>query len=255
MVKLGESGSTLKKRLAPKVKLEAHPAGIDFLTLDWSIKNPQTVTFEHGKSSLRIDKFLSVLATQDHDFAIEGIFEINVSCTLSATDFLEHEQARLLLTNPLKNALRHGSRAVIPRHLPRIHARDLYQYQFSTHSYVPQDANYVPTAEEWLQLPGNTTWELYADRVFLSINIDRHQSKADKSTPDVYLISYNFQSENNYYRGNVADEFRTKWLSKLASSLVTVAEQRAKREAEVRALGIPVDEEYVDPTLPTTVSR
>ncbi|MEO7497869.1 MAG: hypothetical protein ABIT83_26065 [Massilia sp.] len=255
IVKIGESGAELQKRLQPKIKLDAHPAGIHFYKMNWGIKNSQTVTFEHGKSSLKIDHCLSLLASQDEVFSKEGISEIDVNCVLATTDLLQHEQARHLFEGHLKNALSHGWREVIPRYLPRIHGQDMLQYQFSNDTFVTLDANYIPTAEEWLKLRNNTSWELYANGVFLSIRIDRYQPKAVKSTPDAYMIFYNFQNENNYYRGFVENEFRTEWLSKLASALVPEAEERAKREAEVRALGIPIDEGYVDPPLPTALTR
>lgn len=79
-VRFGEQAKSLAARDFSRVKLDAQPAGLDFVRAKWNESGLGTVEIQHGPVRLRLDRVLTLDATQDTaSFGDEGITEIDVN--------------------------------------------------------------------------------------------------------------------------------------------------------------------------------
>ena len=95
-----------------------------------------------------------------------------------------------------------------------------------------------------------TSWEFYANHIFLRINFYRDPSKLDLNKPAVYLINYEIKSDLEYFMTFVDPDHRDKWRELLPAEIKDVAVRREKLEADLIKQGVRVDTNYIDPPIP-----
>lgn len=251
-VKVGELGPDFLKRYPDLVHVDKQPAGLDFYEIDW--ERPRgTVRIEHGQHSFGIEDSLGLMSTQDlGPIANEGLFEFTIDAGMSVPSpgLIPHDQARLKAHAILQRILQAGWQPIVARDNPRLTGKDQQDYMFATSNVEGLDPRYLPNFEEWMRIEDRTAWNFYADHLYLSVYFTREKTLRDPLKPGSYLLSFNLKSEAEEFRGYVGPDNRQKWKEKLPAELARLPAIRAKKEAELRAKGIRIDEAYQDPPVP-----
>ena len=249
-IKLGEMGQSLAQRYPDNVKIQHQPAGLDFYELDWE-HSRGTVRIDHGRHSLVIEDVLGVMSSQDlEEFKLEGLKAFYISAGITAPDLIAHDEARLKTYAILRRILDAGWKQVIERSEPRLKGKARQDYTLSTSNLNGLDATYLPTFEEWMLIQSRTPWSFYANGLYMEINFTRERTLTDPKKPGSYLLTFNIKTETEYFRGYAGPDNRSRWKEAVPQELVKVAAQRTRKESELRAKGVAIDETYQDPPIP-----
>jgi hypothetical protein len=252
-IRVGELGPELLKRYSNLVKVQHQPAGVDFYEIDW--ERPRgTIRIEHGQYSFVIEDVLGVSAIQDlGPLKDEGLFIVDIKSGMSvpSPSLIPHDEARLKTYAILQRILDAGWRPIVRRHQPRLKGKVRFDYAMTgTNSIIGLDPYYVPTFQEWMGIDSMTYWLFYADHQYLSVYFTRERTLTDPTKPGAYLLSFGIKSDIEEARAEVGPNERANWKIKLPAEIQASAEDRKKKEAELRAKGIKIDETYEDPPVP-----
>ena len=250
-IKLGESAAAFMKRY-PGAKVTRQPAGLDFYKIDWDTRPRGIVTIEHGKNTFAIEDVLGMTTSEDQaEFKKEGLFEYTIFAGISDPDLIPHDEARVKTYALLRNLMEHGWKPIVARSDPRISGRARFLHAMSVDESIGLDPLYVPTLDEWMQIPSRVDWMFYANGAYLDVNFTRERTLTDPNKPGSYLLTFSIKTETEYFRGFADPDNRLRWKEVVPQELVKVAALRAKKEAELRAEGVPIDESYQDPPVPS----
>jgi hypothetical protein len=249
-VHLGENGEAFAKRYLDQVNINRQPAGLDFYRIDWKTSAPGIVLFEHGKHSFTVENALDVGGYQNKDFPHEGMPELDITAGLTASDLISHDEARLKMFAILQKILQSGWKVFIDRSDPRLRGKEMLRYVQTTSSASSLDAEYLPTFDEWMEIPSNTTWSFYADHVYLEVSFTREHTLTDPIKPSAYIVNFNIKNESEHYRAYVGPDNRKRWKELLPGELAKLVPMRAEAEAKMVAKGFKIDETYQDPPVP-----
>jgi len=249
-LKINESSTDFVRRNSSLIKVVNRPPGVNFYVARWDQKKPGTATFDHGKNSFSIENILSITAVEDSLSSQEGLVKFNVNAAPAATDLIGHDEARKKFISVLQNIRKAGWNIFIDEGDPRLRGQAMLNFALSESSSSSLDADYEPTFAEWMSTRSNMLWQFYANRVYLTVSFSREPTLLDPQKPGAYLISFTIESENEHYRGYVTPNQRAKWKSVLPSQLQYLPGMREKKEDELRAKGIRIDETYQNPPLP-----
>lgn len=251
---IGEQGDSLFKRYPNILRIDRQPAGLDFYQIDWDKRPRGIVTVAHGKHSFMIEDVLGIMGVYNHDTSSEGItdFEIKSGMSEPPPSLIPHDQARLKTYAILQNILHAGWQPFIWRDEPRLKGKIRQDYVLHDQSADGLDPNYLPTFDEWMKIKSRTNWLFYVEQMYLTVSFTREHTMTDPSKPGAYLLNFILKSEAEHYRGyvGVGSVNRAKWKELLPASLAKLPPIRAKVEAELRAKGIKIDEDYQDPPVP-----
>jgi hypothetical protein len=249
-LKINESSTDFVRRNSSLIKVVNRPPGVNFYVARWDQKKPGTAIFDHGKNSFSIENILSITAVEDSLSSQEGLVKFNVNAAPAATDLIGHDEARKKFISVLQNIRKAGWNIFIDEGDPRLRGQAMLNFALSESSSSSLDADYEPTFAEWMSTRSNMLWQFYANRVYLTVSFSREPTLLDPQKPGAYLISFTIESENEHYRGYVTPNQRAKWKSVLPSQLQYLPGMREKKEDELRAKGIRIDETYQNPPLP-----
>ena len=249
-IKINESSTDFVRRNSSLIKVVNRPPGVNFYVARWDQKKPGTATFDHGKNSFSIENILSITAVEDSLSSQEGLVKFNVNAAPAATDLIGHDEARKKFISVLQNIRKAGWNIFIDEGDPRLRGQAMLNFALSESSSSSLDADYEPTFAEWMSTRSNMLWQFYSNHVYLTVSFSREPTLLDPQKPGAYLISFTIESENEHYRGYVTPNQRAKWKSVLPSQLQYLPGMREKKEDELRAKGIRIDETYQNPPLP-----
>jgi hypothetical protein len=249
-LRLGEKGESFARRYPSIGTIDRQPAGLNFYELNWSTRAMGTVIVQQGDLKLNVENVISATGIEDMDLQNEGILEIKINSAITPSEMISHDEARVKTLAYLQKIHRSGWRILLPRSMARIRGKDMNNYLLETGKHTTLDPLYVPSLAEWMKYEDLTSWEFYADRTFLTVQITREHTLTDPTKPGAYLLSTNLQSESEHFRGYVDGLKRTQWKQLFMSEITESARDRATMETELRAKGIAIDETYVDPPLP-----
>ncbi|MFT3721556.1 hypothetical protein [Pseudorhodoferax sp.] len=250
-IHLGEMGPIFAKRYPGMVRVQHQPAGLDFYEIIWNSKNFGEVRINHAKHSFIIEHVLALLSSQDlGEFKGEGLDGFSIEAGISSSELISHDEARLVIHKILGRILDAGWRPTTPRSRPRLSGQDRIDYMLNNSSSIGLDATHLPTFEEWMKIENRTSWGFYADGVFMDVTFTRAPTLTDPTKPGAYILTYDLETANEYFRGFSGPDNRSRWKEVLAQELAKVAAIRAQREAELRIKGIRIDDSYQDPPAP-----
>jgi hypothetical protein len=247
---VGEKGESFARRNPSITAVDRQPAGLNFYELNWSTHAMGTVIIKQGDLRFNIENVISVTGTEDMDLLDEGITELKINSTITNSETISHDEARMKTLAYLQKIYQNGWKIVLPRYMARIRGKDMNNYLLQTGNHTTLDSLYVPSLKEWMQYRDLTSWEFYADHVFLTVQIMREHTLTDPGRPGAYLLSTNLQSEAEHFRGYVDGLKRPQWKQLLPAEIAKLERERATMESEFRTKGIAIDETYVDPPLP-----
>lgn len=250
-IKIGEQGESLKKRYPESVRIQHQPAGVDFYKIDWDKRPRGIVTIEHGKYTVSVEDVLGVSTGQDlGPLANEGLSEFDIYAGITEPDLIPHDEARLKTHAILQRILQAGWKPLVARSDPRISGKVRLDYVLRVDDTIGLDPHYTPSFEEWMQIQSRTDWSFYADHLYLTVSFTRERTLTDPEKPGAYLLNFNIKSEAETFRAYAPPLERAKWKELLPDALAISTNLRSKKEDELRAKGIKIDESYEDPPVP-----
>lgn len=101
-----------------------------------------------------------------------------------------------------------------------------------------------------MRIESRSGWSFYANGVYMEATFTREPALTDPAKPGAYLLTFNIQTETEYFRGYAGPDDRLRWKDVVPKELIKVAALRATKEAELRAKGVAIDESYQDPPVP-----
>lgn len=249
-LKIGELGPDLLKRYPDLVKVQHPTPNVDLYKIDWDARPRGVVKVEHSKYSFVIEDVLGASAMQVKAIADEGLFHFSIFAGITAPDLISHDEARLKIYALLKKIEQAGWKITTVRGDPRISGKDRLNYVLNIDEFMGLDTRYTPTLEEWMRINSGTAWNFYADHLYLKVSFKRERTLTDPTKPGSYLLSFDIKSEAENFRAYVGPDNRARWKELLPAELAPRDAERAKKEAELKAKGIAIDEAYQDPPLP-----
>lgn len=247
---IGDLFSKLAIPRTGRFSVDRQPAGLNFHEVTWKPTAPGAVMFLHRQHSFGIDHVLSVMATEDVSSPGRGLFSLSLNSGVSGADFVNHDEARKLFYGIIRVVSSKGWKSVVERSSPRLQGEARFKYALADDYLDGLDAFYEPTLEQWMRINRGASWPFYADGVFLRISLQRDADHMDPQKPGVYLLSFDFESAAEYFKAYAPPEHRDRWRELLPAELARAAKERARKEAELKALGVTIDETYVDPPVP-----
>jgi len=108
------------------------------------------------------------------------------------------------------------------------------------------DPNLKLTKQVWVSLPMINTWMFYSGHEYLDLMVQRENSKDDPQNRGSYLFTWTFKSESEFYAEFVRAEDHARWRELLPAELTRMGKERQKTEAQLKKMGIKIDENYKD---------
>ena len=125
--------------------------------------------------------------------------------------------------------------------------KDMYEVLGKDVGSGPWMDPYLERSKEvWVSMRMFDPWRLYNGDEYLTFRVQRENSEDDPQNHGSYLFSWTFESENEFYAQFVKGEDRKRWKELLPAELARMAKEREKTEAQLKKMGIQIDESYKD---------
>ncbi|MET1254926.1 hypothetical protein [Aliikangiella maris] len=232
-----------------KKRIDKQPAGLNFYEYRWPVKENGQVRVDAGSASFLIPNVLSIVGTEDTEALSRGIYDFSINSGLTPDEFIEHDQARILLMSHLQSLLTLGWKPYLEFHIyPRLSGKQSFQFAIEDGFYTP-DPTYTPDLDEWMKLKYGGTWTFFNEKVFLEVRLRRESQFIDVNRPGVYLLTHtvltNEAKAQSYFKG----EERYKWQSLWADEIKKDKRKRYEKEVELIQQGYRINTRYVDPII------
>jgi hypothetical protein len=234
--------------LTKKSNINKQPAGLNFYTKHWSVKQYGSVRVDHGKHSFTIPHALTVMGTYDVTYPEKGLSSFYVGGGMTPHNEESHEQVHLLFMNFLQHLLDIGWRSYIYFSDPRLLPKDAVRYAFETDTGYILPANSPLSLEQWMRRT-DQSWQLHANGVFLSITFMRDGETMDINEKSSYFFSYDLIDTYNLAANSVEYKDRPNAIELWPKTLQKLHGYRDETEAMLREQGIEIDTAYTDPVL------
>jgi hypothetical protein len=250
---IGQDGHALNKT-APNSRVDKQPAGLNFYQVDWPVKAPGILRFEHGQYSFTIPNAFGVMGTEDIDLPNEHIQDFSLDFGLTTASGIAHEEARDKIFAILKDLQAKGWKRYIYRSSARLKGKETWVADDG--SYFSLDTSYVPTMKEWMSLTPRPSFMFYADGVILDFTFERDSERMDVNQLGGYFLTMNISSErldlrqmSGYGEWTAQERKERDWRAFLPAALKEAKATRAAEEAKLRKEGYHIDETYQDPPI------
>ncbi len=252
-IKIGEPGADFLKRYPNLIKTyQSLPGLAQDYDINWNVRNRGTVRLEHRDHSFTINHVLGLQTFEDlRPTADKGLTMFDLTAGLADASGIPHDEARLRTYEVLRGISAAGWMPIVARSDPRLKGKVRFDYCLNVDDTIELDPLYTPTFDEWMRLENHTSYSFYANGLYLAVSISRSPDHMDFKEPGVYQLSFNIKTDTEYFRGFAGPDKRDQWKDVVPGELAKVAKMRADKEAELRAKGIPIDESYQDPPVPT----
>ena len=234
------------------VNVVHQPAGLDFYSMRWAQAPYGVLNIELRDHSFSVRNVLSVQSAQELGaLAGEGLYEFTFNAGITEPSLITHDEARIKTYEILADILRAGWKPIIPLSRPRLSGAARLSYALNVSDSIGLDPSVVPTFEEWMRIESRTAWHFYAPGAYLSVSFTRERTLVDSAKPGAYMLTFRIQTEAEHFRSYVESEDRPRWKALLPKLLPDLVVARQKKEAELKAKGVPIHEAYRDPPLPS----
>ena len=240
--------------------LNINKLGVTFYNLNFPSNHYATVTFTYPNvPTLIIENVSSTSGYFDHDSPYKGIQSSTVH------SFLENSQGSYAVTQKdafiaiqklFKQFEEHGWKHDHRIGYPRLSVEDSYDYNKDedvTNIYL--NYKYPLDFKKFQALESLQSWNLrYGTDVFLDINMQYNfEEELDNY---VYMISLNFMSQENYLDSYVTyNEPEDKWNSLFLKSYSWLPIGRLQKESKALELGLDIQQDQPDYTLPLVLKE
>ncbi|UZJ58429.1 hypothetical protein OKW98_17725 [Pseudomonas sp. KU26590] len=108
------------------------------------------------------------------------------------------------------------------------------------------DPNLKLSKQIWVSMRMFDPWRFYNGNEYLDLMVQRENSEDDPQNRGSYLFTWMFKSESEFYAEFVRAEDRERWRELLPAELTRMGKERQKTEAQLKKMGIKIDENYKD---------
>ncbi|MDR6498708.1 hypothetical protein J2785_001853 [Burkholderia ambifaria] len=227
-----------------------HPSGVYAYKTHWDDpKKLGLVKYVQGKYSFELDNALIVTGLGDKDSPESGVDNWDISFNPSPSRIISYEEARDRIAALLGRLRSAGWVRYIEASDPRLVGKEAMTYALSKSGALYSiDSTYTPSIEEWRRLVAvEPRWYFYADGVFLTLSVSYQSSGSDGM--GYYLSDIQVSTASDNYSPYFSDsvERRRHWEKYLSDELKSAAEERLKREVELKVQGYTIDTTYQAP--------
>ncbi len=230
--------------------IDRQPAGMNFLSLDWTPPKLGRLNISSQKSSFEIDNVISAMGTQIARRSYEGIQIIDVNASLHRDEYTNSQEAYTAYTKIIDQINKKHWKQYFQPNDARIDKKNNLEYMIQNMGEVI-DPSYTLSFKEWQDIMaktnGNMYFNLYNNDINLGISFT--QTYNDKKK-EQYMVRYSF--EHFRYTGRNAisnsDEMNYEQLKQafMKESNENKNDRKIK-EIKAKKEGFLIDETYKDP--------
>ncbi len=229
--------------------IDKQPAGLNFYKHRWSVQRHGNVEISHGKYSFIIPYVLSLTGVEDADFPERGIDDFSIRSSITANEFINHDEARVRLNQTLQELVSLGWQPYIEYYSdPRLSGQQSFLYAIQDGGYAP-DPMYMPTLDEWMDFEFGQSWVFHANDVFIKVNFRRNSQFLEKEGKGVYLLNFTILTKEararNYFQGDERERWQELWVESIKNDKLA----RYKKEVELIKKGYHINTQYVEPKI------
>ena len=229
--------------------VDRQPAGMNFLSLDWTPPQLGRVRVITEKSNLEIENVISVLGTQIARRSNDGIQIMDIDASLHSNEYTTSQEAYAAYTKLVHQINDKQWKQYFLPFSARIDKKDNLKHMTETMGEVI-DPTYILSFKEWQDVFSKTNrlvFNLYNGAVELGISL-RRTYKDDKK--EQYMLRYSF--EHFRYTGfnaiSNSDEMTAEQLKQAFLDERRDNEKDRKfKEEKIKLEGYHIDDSYVDP--------
>ncbi len=232
--------------------IDRQPAGMNFLSLDWTPPQLGKVKVVTGKSNFEIDNVISVMGTQIARRSNDGIQIMDINASLHQNEYTNSQEAYTAYTKIIDQInTQHWKQYFLPNDA-RLDKKDNLKYMSQNMGEVI-DPSYTLSFKEWQEMMvgtnGNMYFNLYNNDVTLGITFTQTH-KDDKK--EQYMVRYSF--EHFRYAGrNAISDSDTMSSEQLQQAFLRELDEnkndRRMKESRAKIAGYQIDETYKDPDI------
>ena len=249
-IQLGQTGeSFVLANGQDRVYVKREPAGLNFYKVRWLRNQLGVIKVDHGIHSFMIGDAMSCTGIEDMDFPREGISDFYFNIAIATPEAIPHLEARDRIFKLLHMLQVAGWRRYIDQYKPRFSGKTAVEESVRESGRYSLDPIYIPSLREWMSLNDHAVWKLYAEGVYLVVRFDRDETRMDPGKPGAYILSFELQTEDAYYRLGLDREERKRWWELWPEYEKSARRDRAEAEAKARAQGLAIDTTYTDPPI------
>lgn len=232
--------------------IDRQPAGMNFLSLDWTPPQLGKVKVVTGESNFEIDNVISVMGTQIARRSNDGIQIMDINASLHQNEYTNSQEAYTAYTKIIYQInTQHWKQYFLPNDA-RLDKKDNLKYMSQNMGEVI-DPSYTLSFKEWQEMMvgtnGNMYFNLYNNEVTLGITFTQTH-KDDKK--EQYMVRYSFEHFRYAGRNAISDsdtmnpeQLQQAFLKELNEN----KNDRRMKESRAKIAGYQIDETYNDPDI------
>ncbi len=231
--------------------IDRQPAGMNFLSLDWTPPQLGKVKVVTGKSSFEIDNVISVMGTQIARRSNDGIQIMDINASLHQNEYTNSQEAYTAYTKIIDQMNTQQWKQYFLPYAARIDKKENLKYMDQNMGDVVDPTVKLSPKElqEILSKTNRLVFNLYNNDVRVDIVINRTY-KDDKK--EQYMVRYSF--EHFKYAGrNAISDSDTMSSEQLQQAFLRELDEnkndRRMKESRAKIAGYQIDETYKDPDI------
>ena len=231
--------------------IDRQPAGMNFLSLDWTPPQLGKVKVVTGKSSFEIDNVISVMGTQIARRSNDGIQIMDINASLHQNEYTNSQEAYTAYTKIIDQMNTQQWKQYFLPYAARIDKKENLKYMDQNMGDVVDPTVKLSPKElqEILSKTNRLVFNLYNNDVRVDIVINRTY-KDDKK--EQYMVRYSF--EHFRYAGrNAISDSDTMSSEQLQQAFLRELDEnkndRRMKESRAKIAGYQIDETYKDPDI------
>ncbi|MCF0263648.1 hypothetical protein KW868_04095 [Acinetobacter guillouiae] len=232
--------------------IDRQPAGMNFLSLDWTPPQLGKVKVVTGKSNFEIDNVISVMGTQIARRSNDGIQIMDINASLHQNEYTNSQEAYTAYTKIIDQINTQQWKQYFLPNDARLDKKDNLKYMSQNMGEVI-DPSYTLSFKEWQEMMvgtnGTMYFNLYNNDVTLGITFTQTH-KDDKK--EQYMVRYSFEHFRYAGRNAISDsdtmnpeQLQQAFLKELNEN----KNDRRMKESRAKIAGYQIDETYNDPDI------
>lgn len=247
-IEVGEQPQALISRYGKTVDVNNKNFRLKFYSIDWQKNNQGRVTIKKGTLHVSLESVIMVSGTYNETYPEEGFSIYDLSLSLSSSNTILHDQARLKFYEMLGRILKAGWKRCLYDTEPRLTGNEsIRRLHETTTSVTTLDPNYIPTLPQWMSLNDQSTWRFYKDRIYMDVQLSRDQKHLNPDLPGAYFVSISLESYTSKWRTLFDEDDRPRWRELLMVEKEKASKERSKSERVLEALHYHIDTTYRNP--------
>jgi hypothetical protein len=231
--------------------IDRQPAGMNFLSLDWTPPQLGKVKIITEKSSFEIDNVISVMGTQIARRGNDGIQIMDINASLHPEEYTNSQEAYRAYTQLIEQINAKQWKQYFLSYDARIDKKDNLKYMNENMGEIidPTIKLSFDELQEVLSKTNRFVFHLYNSDVRVDIVVNRTYKDNQK---EQYMVRYSF--EHFRYAGRNAisdsDEMTAEQLQHaFLKELNENKNDRKNKESKAKMQGYNIDETYTDPDI------